>query len=151
MNPSRRSVVAGLALLGSLAAFATAGHAGPLPGECPQPRFTGSAPTEYLKLANPVGADADLAAAKKLFLGDGDSVACASCHGRKGDGKGPMSKMFDPPPRNFACAQTVLGIPDGQLFWIIRHGSPETSMPPHPKLADREVWMLVAYLRQIAR
>ena len=68
MHPSGRSVGSGLALLACLAA--TPGHAAPPPGECPQPRFTGSAPTEYLKLASPVGADADLAQAEKLFLGE---------------------------------------------------------------------------------
>jgi hypothetical protein len=59
--------------------------------------------------------------------------------------------MFDPRPRNFQCAATVNGIPDGQLFWIIRYGSPGTSMPPHPKLGDEQVWGVVAYLRKLAR
>ncbi|MNC88750.1 hypothetical protein D3C83_46000 [compost metagenome] len=62
-----------------------------------------------------------------------------------------MSHMFDPRPRNFQCAATVNGIPDGQLFWIIRYGSPGTSMPPHPKLGDEQVWKVVAHLRRLAR
>ena len=143
--------LSGLALLALLAAPATSIAASTPPGECPQPRFTGAAPADYLALASPVRADASLAEAEKLYLRDAAGVACAKCHGDKGDGKGPMSKLFDPPPRNFACAQTVQGIPDGQLFWIIRHGSPGTSMPPHPKLTDEQVWMLVAYLKRLAR
>jgi mono/diheme cytochrome c family protein len=118
---------------------------------CPQPRFTGSAPPEYLAMNNPLPKDADLRAAERIFRGDGDSISCSKCHGEKGDGHGPMSAMFDPPPRNFRCAATVNGIPDGQLFWIIRFGSPGTSMPPHPKLDDAQVWALVAYLRRLAR
>jgi mono/diheme cytochrome c family protein len=119
--------------------------------DCPQPRFTGSAPTEYLKQQNPLPQGADLSEARKIFMCDGDRLSCAKCHGEKGDGRGPMSAMFDPPPRNFACAQTVNGIPDGQIFWIVRFGSPGTSMPPHPKLTDEQIWKLVAYLRQLAR
>jgi mono/diheme cytochrome c family protein len=44
----------------------------------------------------------------------------------------------------------VNGIPDGQLFWIIRHGSPDTAMPPSRNLNDQQVWQLVAYIRQLA-
>ncbi len=129
-----------------------AGAAGALPpaSECPQPRFTGKAPDDYYQRRNPLPAGADLRAAERLYKGDGKGVACATCHGANGDGRGPMSDMFDPAPRNFACAQTINGIPDGQLFWIIRFGSPKTSMPPHPALSDEQVWQLVAYLRRLA-
>ena len=132
--------------------LATAAWARDLPpAECPQPRFTGKAPAEYYERANPLAASTDLAAAKRLFVGNSRDTTCAACHGKNGDGRGPMSDMFDPRPRNFACAQTVNGIPDGQLFWIIRFGSPGTSMPPHPQYSDAQVWELVAYLRTLAR
>jgi mono/diheme cytochrome c family protein len=124
----------------------------PLPAlECPQPRFTGSAPPEYLERRNPLPPDADTSPGRRLFQGSGAGISCAKCHGEKGDGRGPMSGMFDPRPRNFACAATVNGIPDGQLFWIIRFGSPGTSMPPHPKLTDDQIWQVVAYVRRLAR
>ena len=145
--PIRRALAFAL-----LAAFAaTARSAGPPASDCPQPRFTGRAPPEYLAMSNPLRPEADVGAAERVFMGDGNSISCAKCHGEKGDGHGPMAKMFDPPPRNFRCAATVSGIPDGQLFWIIRFGSPGTSMPPHPKLADAQVWSFVAYLRRLAR
>ena len=123
----------------------------PPPAECPQPRFTGRAPPEYYERTNPLPATTDLRAAERLFRGDGRGTSCATCHGANGDGRGPMAEMFSPPPRNFRCAQTVNGIPDGQLFWIIRFGSPGTSMPGHEKLGDSQVWELVLYLRQLAR
>jgi mono/diheme cytochrome c family protein len=143
--PIRRAL--SLALLALLAAPA---HSQLPASECPQPRFTGSAPPEYLAMKNPLAKDADVRAATRIFRGDGESISCAKCHGDKGDGRGPMSTMFKPPPRNFRCAATVNGIPDGQLFWIIRFGSPGTSMPPHPALDDAQVWGLVAYLRRLA-
>jgi mono/diheme cytochrome c family protein len=142
---ARTSIVACVALA------ALAAHAQPPASECPQPRFTEKAPPEYLERKNPLPPDANPADGARIYRGGGSGISCASCHGDKGDGRGPMSHMFDPRPRNFQCASTVNGIPDGQLFWIIRFGSPGTSMPPHPKLADEQVWKVVAYLRQLAR
>jgi mono/diheme cytochrome c family protein len=120
--------------------------------DCPQPRFTGKAPEEFLARKNPIGAtERDLAAAERLYAGPRNKIGCATCHGATGNGKGPMSDHFSPPPRNFACAKTVNGIPDGQLFWIIRYGSPGTAMPPHRELTDQQIWQLVTYLRRLAR
>jgi len=45
----------------------------------------------------------------------------------------------------------VNGIPDGQLFWIVRYGSPGTGMPPSRNLTDQQIWQLVAYLRKLAQ
>ena len=122
------------------------------PADCPQPRFTGQAPADYYSRTNPVAAtDQGLKTAQTLFLGTKRQASCAVCHGEKGDGKGLLSAQYDPPPRNFACAKTVNGVPDGQLFWIIRFGSPGTAMPPHSKLSDDQIWQLVGYLRQLAK
>jgi mono/diheme cytochrome c family protein len=71
------------------------------------------------------------------------------CHGKDGDGRGQLSGQFDPPPRNFACAATIDGIPDGQLHWIIKNGSPGTAMPSFDYLNDEEIWQLVIYLRSM--
>ena len=144
MKPSRW-------ILAALALGALAAQGAPPPSECPQPRFTGSAPAEYLERTNPLPPEASTAGGEKLYQGRGAGISCAKCHGEKGDGKGPMSSMFDPPPRNFQCASTVKGIRDGQLFWIVRYGSPGTSMPPHPKLSDEQIWQVVSYLRRLAR
>jgi mono/diheme cytochrome c family protein len=145
-----------LALFSVLAAFGLGLAPGvaaaqlPHPGECPQPRFTGKAPDEYYLRKSPLETpDAQLGA--QLFAGSAPDGSCAMCHGRRGDGKGPLAKQYDPPPRNFACAMTVNGVPDGQLFWIIRFGSPGTAMPPHSQLSDTDVWQLVAYLRTLAK
>lgn len=122
------------------------------PGECPQPRFTGKAPDEYYGRPNPLRPTPEnLAAGEAVYRGDPRKISCASCHGETGDGKGPLANQFDPPPRNFACAQTIKGIPDGHLFWIVRYGSPDTSMPPHKRLTDEQIWQVVLYLRQLAR
>ncbi|MFO1319937.1 MAG: c-type cytochrome [Burkholderiales bacterium] len=118
---------------------------------CPQPRFTGRAPDAYWTLTNPLAAnDIDPSMGTRLYRESTGGAACASCHGDRGEGDGPLANQFDTPPRNFACAATVNGIPDGQLFWIIRFGSPGTAMPGHPALADAQVWQLVSHLRRLA-
>ncbi len=142
---SCKSSAACLALCLSLACFAQ-----PPPGECPQPRFTGRAPDDYYGRTNPLQATGqDPKAGERLYRAG--EVSCATCHGRKGDGKGELAGQFDPRPRNFACAKTVTGIPDGQLFWVIRFGSPGTAMPPHPEFSDEQIWQLVLHLRRLAK
>lgn len=142
-----------MAALGFLLAARVVAQEGRLPraAECPQPRFTGKAPPEYLDRTNPLARDAQtLEAGANLYFGRPKSLNCSHCHGEKGDGRGVLASQFNPRPRNFACEETVNGIPDGQLFWIIRHGSPDTAMPPSRNLNDQQVWQLVAYIRQLA-
>ena len=66
-------------------------------------------------------------------------------------GKGVLASQYSPPPRNFSCAKTVADVPDGQLFWVIRFGSPGTAMPPHGQLSDEQVWQVVLHLRRLAK
>ena len=144
--------IRGAALACALALAGGPAFAQGSPGNCPQPRFTGKAPDEYYNRSNPLQPTADnLDAGRALFLGDPRRVSCASCHGKDGNGHGELADQFDPPPRNFTCAQTIRGVPDGQLFWVIRFGSPGTSMPPHRKLSDEEIWQVVLHLRRLAR
>lgn len=149
-----RVLVAILALVGTaqVATYSAPSNAA-APLQCPQPRFTGSAPQEYLERSNPYSAEkVDFAATEKLYGGDANpAVNCAICHGKRGDGRGPLSDQYTPPPRNFACAKTIAGVPDGQLFWIIRFGSPQTAMPPHPAMSEDDVWKMVLYLRRLAK
>ena len=127
-----------------------AAHRNPSPAECPQPRFTGKAPAELYARENPLQASrANLKAGDKLYHRLSDPT-CEVCHGKKGEGNGKLAEQFDPRPRNFACAATIDGIPDGQLHWIIKNGSPGTAMPPFDYLSDEEIWQLVLYLRKLS-
>lgn len=124
---------------------------GPL-GVCPQPRKTQQAPGEFLANANPLPASAGhVQAGKKLFMETAKPLACMNCHGTRGDGAGPLGGGLIPPPRNFTCGATMKDIPDGQLFWIIKNGSPGTGMMPFSGLSNDEVWQLIQYLRSLAR
>ena len=121
-------------------------------GKCAQPRFTQRAPDEYYNLTNPLKATKEnLDYGENFFQRGIKPVPCARCHGTEGDGLGRMAHMFDPPPRNFSCINTIKGVSDGQLFWIIKFGSPGTSMPDFgKKLTDHQIWQVILYLRDIS-
>ena len=119
---------------------------------CVQPRKTAQAPEEFLATTNPLAASSGaIAAGKTLFLKTAQPVACVMCHGEQGDGKGLMGAALVPPPRNFTCGAMMKDIPDGQLFWIIKNGSPGTGMMPFAGLPDEQVWQLVQYIRSLAK
>ncbi|MDH3451375.1 MAG: c-type cytochrome [Gammaproteobacteria bacterium] len=139
-------------LLAVLAAsLSCASVSSPSTSQCPQPRVTGQAPAAVFNTTSPLAPNArDVAAGRKLYEGAADT-GCHLCHGIEGDGQGPLATQFEPPPRNFACAKTVIGIPDGQLYWIIKNGSPGTAMPSFNHLRDQQIWQLVMYLRQLSQ
>jgi mono/diheme cytochrome c family protein len=119
--------------------------------ECPQNRKTPTAPQKFLKLKNPVPlSDEVLNAGETIFQLQGKPITCKTCHGAKGNGIAESGFESTPPPRNFSCAKTMKALPDGQLFWIIRNGSPKTSMFAFPSLTDDQVWQLIHYIRQFS-
>lgn len=122
------------------------------PGICPQPRQTVTAPDEFLKLKNPLTATPqNVLAGQTLFQVDAKPSPCRLCHGISGDGLGIMFHQVQPKPRNFTCYQTMGDLPDGQLFWIIKNGSPGTAMPSFKYLEDDQVWQLILYLRSFSK
>ena len=117
---------------------------------CPQPRFTQKAPDDFYHLKNPLEATPEnLKKGKMLYQVRSKPMPCKLCHGVSGDGRGPMSRRFDPPPRDFTCDKTIKGVPDGQLFWIIKNGSPGTGMPAFKNLQDTQIWQIVHYIREM--
>lgn len=119
---------------------------------CVQPRKTVKAPADFLVMTNPIPASAGATqAGMTLFSKLAKPIKCAMCHGDKGDGKGVMGASLSPSPRNFTCNAMMKDIPDGQLFWVIKNGSPGTGMMSFAGLSDEQVWQLVHYIRSLAR
>jgi mono/diheme cytochrome c family protein len=119
---------------------------------CIQPRKTAKAPDDFLSKTNPLPASAGpINAGKTLFLKTAQPVACAMCHGEQGDGKGFMGAALVPPPRNFTCGAMMKDLPDGQLFWIIKNGSPGTGMMSFAAMPDEQVWQIIHYIRTLTR
>lgn len=120
-------------------------------GFCPQQRYTAQAPDDIRDQPNPLESNREVIyAGESLFQVDVQPVACKICHGVNGNGLGIMAQGLNPPPRNFNCKETMQQVSDGQLFWIIRNGSPGTGMPAFKNLEDREIWQIVHYLRKFA-
>jgi len=121
-------------------------------GICPQPRKTVTAPDDYLKLKNPLEpTPQNILAGKTLFRVDAKPSACKVCNGVSGDGLGILFHRVEPKPRNFTCVHTMDNLPDGQLFWIIKNGSPGTAMPSFSYLEDDQVWQLILFLRSFSK
>jgi mono/diheme cytochrome c family protein len=118
---------------------------------CPQPRQTPDAPAELRQARNPLAPTPEhLAAGEKLYRETAVPMACQFCHGERGDGLGPLAAGYTPRPRNLTCAETMAALPDGQLFWVIRNGSPGTGMLAYAPLSDEQIWQLVLFVRGFA-
>lgn len=118
--------------------------------QCPQPRSTAKAPEDFFNITNPLeGTTENIEKGRLLFQLDAQPT-CTVCHG-SGDGLGMMSGGLTPPPRNFMCKDTMEKISDGQLFWIIKNGSPGTGMPSFSDLSDEQVWQLIHFIRQLSQ
>ncbi len=147
-----RACVAFLVLLILTPAVAQAGGVLIARGICPEARGTREAPAEDLRRANPFPASREhLERGRRLYFEEARPTPCRLCHGAYGRGDGRLSKGLTPPPRNFTCRDTMHKLSDGQLFWIIRNGSPGTGMPAHKHtLKDEDIWRLILYIRRFA-
>jgi mono/diheme cytochrome c family protein len=78
------------------------------------------------------------------------STHCQSCHGERGDGKGPRAEKLSIAPTDFTDARVMGQTSDGELFWKISHG--RRPMPAfEDKLSEQERWQLVDYIRTLVR
>lgn len=74
---------------------------------------------------------------------------CFNCHGWDGTGNGPASLMVHPPPRDFTDCEFHNVRSDGELFWTIKNGSPDTDMAPMipVPISEEDAWKILAYIR----
>ena len=85
---------------------------------------------------------------KALYNGKG---ACFNCHGKDGDGNGPVAAQLNPSPRNFQHHGFWRHRTEGEIFWVIKNGSVGTSMVGFGgQLTDEEIWSLIQYVRSFA-
>ena len=81
---------------------------------------------------------------------------CSACHGLDGTGKkmdvrSPLHAS--PSPTNFADGAWQAARSDGELFWILKHGSHGTDMASYLPLylSEEEAWQLVSYIRALGK
>ncbi|TKB73242.1 MAG: c-type cytochrome [Nitrospira sp.] len=86
-----------------------------------------------------------VAQGKAIYDGKG---ACFNCHGKEGDGNGPLAAQLKPSPRNFQHHGFWRHRTEGEIFWVIKYGSVGTSMVGFgEQLTDGEIWALIQYIR----
>ena len=86
---------------------------------------------------------------KLLFEG---KAFCRACHGADGKGLGmdlDYSTFKGPLPRNFTDKLWQQARTDGELFWILKNGSPGTDMASFIPLVltEEEAWQVLMYVR----
>ena len=101
-------------------------------------------------LKNPVSPTPEnLARGKKIFTSTG---ACYTCHGVEGKGDGPAGVGLIPPPRNFTDPNFHGLRTDGELYWVVTHGSPGTSMFAYAPqiISEEDAWYVVTYVQTLS-
>jgi mono/diheme cytochrome c family protein len=87
---------------------------------------------------------------RTLFHG---KAFCVTCHGRDGKGFGDIPGLVGKLPRNFTDKVWQVARTDGELWWILKNGSPGTDMASFVPLvlSEDEAWQVVLYVRSFAR
>lgn len=118
-------------------------------GICPQSRTTPKAPKTLLPLKNPVEPTREnIEEGENLYHYKASPTKCKVCHGPYGNGMGMMAAGEGPMPTNFTCKETMDQITDGQMFWVIKNGTPDSDMPPYQLfLSDEQIWKIILYIR----
>ena len=103
-------------------------------------------PDKYLKMKNPVAADAtSIKAGKVLF-----EKHCQSCHGKTGKGDGTKAATLKTEPGDFTSKAFKAEV-DGALFYKTQTGRDE--MPSFKnKIPDADdIWSVVNYIRTFCK
>ena len=79
---------------------------------------------------------------RKIYFGQG---LCVKCHGKKGKG----IKAPGHPPRDFTNAKWQEVRTDGEMMWMLKNGSPGTSMPVRvgKVISESEGWKVILFIR----
>ena len=103
-------------------------------------------PDKYIKMVNPVKADAEsIAAGKTLWF-----KHCQSCHGKTGKGDGPKADQLKTEVDDLTSSSAQKQ-PDGALFYKTLEGRDD--MPSFKKKIPEvdEVWQLVNFMRSLKK
>ena len=119
-----------------------------------QPRVPPDQLQEAKALQNPFATTKEFVEkGKALYEG---KAFCSACHGLDGTGKQMNVRtpfVGGPSPTNFGDAAWQAARSDGELFWILKHGSHGTDMASYLPLflTEEGVWQIVTYLRAFGK
>ncbi len=80
-------------------------------------------------------------------------ATCVPCHGERGKGDGPASKIFKPPPQDHTDPKYMDTITDEDMGKTIQMGGAmkgKPSMPSNPQIRGEELEALIAYVRSLS-
>jgi len=101
--------------------------------------------TDPLDFENPIPFTQESVEQGKIMYG----YYCKMCHGPKAEGYGIVGQSFNPLPPNLTSHRVQIKS-DGFLFYIISLG--QIQMPPLAyTLAEEDRWLIINYLRSLAR
>jgi mono/diheme cytochrome c family protein len=109
------------------------------------------APVEARGLKNPIPvSEADIKSGKALYLGKGN---CYICHGKEGRGNGEGGAMLNPQPRDLTDPTFQALRTDGEIFWSIKEGVPQSGMFSYvPRMiTEEEAWKVVRFIRTLQK
>ena len=77
---------------------------------------------------------------------------CARCHGKNGDGNGPLARFLGPKPRDFTgqLFKQRVDASDISLYRTLSLGINGTAMPAWSALSPSDRWALVHYVKTFA-
>jgi mono/diheme cytochrome c family protein len=80
---------------------------------------------------------------------------CATCHGPKGCGDGPLSATLDPKPAKHCDGNLMNPLEDEFLFRVVKLGGAAVGKSPlmapwGGTLSDAQIWDVVAFVRTLA-
>jgi mono/diheme cytochrome c family protein len=94
---------------------------------------------------------------KNPYAGDPNAIAegldqyrenCLLCHGAPGLPISEVSRGLEPPAPSLGKEE--IDTPDGELFWVTKHGIRLTSMPAFGyALSDDDIWKILAFVRHL--
>jgi mono/diheme cytochrome c family protein len=112
-----------------------------------RPRVPAEQRAEAKAFKNPMAKTPEnIAKGKAIYEGKGN---CFNCHGMSGKGDGPAGQILNPSPSNFTNPKFHKHRKDGEMFWVLKHGSPGTQMVPQigTVITEEEAWYVILYER----
>ena len=109
------------------------------------------APPETPPAPAPGPAEADASRGEAQY-----AALCASCHGRRGGGDGPLAAALDPKPVKHDDGAYMNELSDEHLFTVIQRGGGAVGKSPlmgawGGVLNDAQIRDVIAYIRSLAK